>query len=41
MVLSNHYSYTHRSVKQERVQWRNYQTRNKAQQDVMNYIAMW
>ena len=29
------------SLKQERVQWRNYQTRNEAQQDVMNYIAMW
>ena len=28
------------SLKQERVQWRNYQTRNEAQQDVMNYIAM-
>jgi putative transposase len=27
--------------KQERVQWRNYQTRNEAQQDVMNYITMW
>jgi putative transposase len=23
------------------VQWRNYQTRNEAQQDVMNYITMW
>ena len=29
------------SLKQERVQWRNYQTRNEAQQDVINYIAMW
>jgi len=29
------------SLKQERVQWRNYQTRNEAQQDIMNYIAMW
>ena len=29
------------SLKQERVQWRNYQTRNEAQQDVMNYIIMW
>jgi len=29
------------SLKQERVQWRNYQTRNEAQQDVMNYITMW
>ena len=28
------------SLKQERVQWRNYQTRNEAQQDVMNYITM-
>jgi putative transposase len=30
-----------RSLKQERVQWRNYQTRNEAQQDVMNYITTW
>ena len=29
------------SLKQERVQWRNYQMRNEAQQDVMNYITMW
>ena len=29
------------SLKEERVQWRNYQTRNEAQQDVMNYITMW
>ena len=29
------------SLKQERVQWRNYQTRNEAQQDVMNSITMW
>jgi putative transposase len=29
------------SLKQERVQWRNYQTRYEAQQDVMNYITMW
>ena len=29
------------TLKQERVQWRNYQTRNEAQQDVMNYITMW
>ena len=29
------------SLKQECVQWRNYQTRNEAQQDVMNYITMW
>jgi putative transposase len=28
------------SLKQERVQWRNYQTRFEAQQDVMNYISM-
>jgi putative transposase len=28
------------SLKQERVQWRNYQTRYEAQQDVMNYITM-
>jgi hypothetical protein len=25
---------------QERVQWRNYQTRYEAQQDILNYIAM-
>jgi putative transposase len=29
------------SLKQERVHWRNYQTCNEAQQDVMNYITMW
>ena len=28
------------SLKQERVQWRHYQTRREAQQDVLNYIAM-
>jgi transposase InsO family protein len=28
------------SLKQERVQWRNYQTRFEAQQDVLNYISM-
>lgn len=28
------------SLKQERVQWRNYQTRHEAQQDILNYIAM-
>lgn len=28
------------SLKQERVQWCNYQTRYEAQQDVLNYIAM-
>lgn len=28
------------SLKQERVQWRHYQTRSAAQQDVLNYIAM-
>jgi len=28
------------SLKQERVQWQNYQTRHEAQQDVLNYIAM-
>jgi putative transposase len=28
-------------LKQERVQWRNYQPRNEAQQDVMNCITMW
>ena len=29
------------SLKQERAQWRNYQTRYEAQQDIMNYITMW
>jgi putative transposase len=29
------------SLKQERVHWRNYQTRFAAQQDVLNYITMW
>ncbi len=28
------------SLKQERVQWKNYQTRLEAQQDILNYIAM-
>jgi putative transposase len=28
------------SLKQERVQWRHYQTRYEAQQDILNYIAM-
>lgn len=28
------------SLKQERVQWRNYQTRYEAQQDILDYIAM-
>ena len=28
------------SLKQERVHWRNYQTRIDAQQDVLNYISM-
>ena len=28
------------SLKQERVQWKNYQTRFEAQQDILNYIAM-
>lgn len=28
------------SLKQERVQWRHYQTRFEAQQDILNYIAM-
>lgn len=27
-------------LKQERVQWKNYQTRHEAQQDILNYIAM-
>lgn len=29
------------SLKQERFQWRNYETRYEAQQDIMNYITMW
>lgn len=29
------------SLKQERVQWRSYQTRYEAQQDVLHYISMW
>lgn len=29
------------SLKQERVQWRNYQTRYEAQQDVLQYLSMW
>ena len=29
------------SLKQERVHWRNYETRYSAQQDVLNYITMW
>jgi putative transposase len=29
------------SLKQERVHWRNYQTRYAAQQDILNYITMW
>jgi len=29
------------SLKQERVHWRNYQTRYAAQEDVLNYITMW
>lgn len=28
------------SLKQERVQWQHYQARNEAQQDILNYIAM-
>ena len=28
------------SMKQERVQWKNYQTRFEAQQDILNYITM-
>ncbi len=28
------------SLKQERVQWRNYQTQWEAQQDILNYITM-
>ncbi len=29
------------SLKQERVQWRNYETRNDAKQDILNYITIW
>ena len=29
------------SLKQERVHWRNYETRYEAQQDILNYITMW
>jgi transposase InsO family protein len=29
------------SLKQERVHWKNYETRYEAQQDVLNYITMW
>ncbi len=29
------------SLKQERVHWKNYETRYEAQQDVMNYITIW
>jgi len=28
------------SLKQERVQWKNYQARFEAQQDILNYITM-
>ena len=28
------------TLKQERVQWKNYQTRYEAQQDVLEYISM-
>jgi putative transposase len=28
------------SLKQERVQWRNYQSRYEAQQDILDYISM-
>ncbi|OOZ38903.1 hypothetical protein BOW52_07925 [Solemya elarraichensis gill symbiont] len=28
------------SLKQERVQWRNYQSRYEAQQDILEYISM-
>ncbi len=28
------------SLKQERVQWKDYQTRYEAQQDILNYISM-
>jgi putative transposase len=29
------------SLKQERIHWRNYPTRFKAQQDILNYITVW
>jgi putative transposase len=29
------------SLKQERVHWRNYETRYVAQQDLLNYITIW
>jgi putative transposase len=29
------------SLQQERVHWRNYQTRYAAQQNILNYITMW
>jgi len=29
------------SLKQERVQWRNYQTRYEAQQDILQHISSW
>jgi len=29
------------SLKQERVQWKNYQTRYEAQQNILEYITMW
>ena len=29
------------SLKQERVQWQNYQTRYEAQQDILKYISTW
>ncbi|WP_028865076.1 IS3 family transposase, partial [Psychromonas aquimarina] len=29
------------SLKQERVNWKNYATRYEAQQDILNYITMW
>ncbi len=29
------------SLKQERVQWKSYQSRYEAQQDVLEYISMW
>jgi putative transposase len=28
------------SLKQERLHWQNYQTRNEAQQNILNYISM-
>ncbi len=37
---SNHNQPVFGYLKQERVQWKNYQTRFEAQQDILNYITM-